>query len=774
MQRIKSGLFLLLSLIVFWAIKTNGQTLNPKVSALFENAIDSIEPPMPLVSPLFKYHLRDVAVCKGPEGKYYLTGTTDDNWGVADGIRVWESSDLKNWQIIGDDGFVWTFSKDASNNAQRKIKKINGRLVRGIWAPEIHYLNNNFWITYSVSGGYGSGLLKSTSGKPEGPYEDVKKDGPMVIGIDATLFKDVDGTVWYIWGPGNMKKLKPDMMGFADDKAPVFPKDASGKEVGYEGVNMYYKNGIYYLMAAEWNAESPKKGHVFGNTDVNRRTADGRYDCMIAMAENITGPYSKSYIAIPHGGHNMIFDDFEGNIWATMFGNDEAAAQWRENPALVQMQLNNKNQLVPLIPYPSSATKEMPVIYVSEKGNNNNGKSWETAYTSLQKAVDAAHPGTQIWISEGNYGNTLNIESKMALYIYGGFAGNEETLSERENILPTRIDGEDKTPHVLTIKNSEYIRIDGLTITGGKNTGEQTEGNGAGIWLENGGETVRFVNCDISNNYASKDGAGIYVCNGGSPLFVGCDIKNNEANLNGGAIYINCNADNGYHSRFYNCNISNNKAQANGGIAWFITDQKQTGTLRFINCLLNNNFTLLEGGNIVMNGGATLLMSHCTVVNNRGMSKGAAIVQFGRVPAQNRIINSIFVNNYGAALFVADAYEGADPTSANEQQWTEIQNNLFYQNQTLSLCRYSYKASDFKKVEEINAKSWASSNKEGNPLFIDPERNDFRIQKGSKAIGVGTLKNAFPVDFFGERRFNDLDKATEKIDVGFQTLKVGE
>ncbi|WP_346854844.1 family 43 glycosylhydrolase [uncultured Draconibacterium sp.] len=770
MQRIESSLFLILFLLVFGNGELKSQTLNPKVSALFENAIDSIEPPMPNISPLFKYHLRDVAVCKAPGGKYYLTGTTDDNWGVAEGIRVWESSDLKDWQMIGENGFVWTFEKDASNNEQRKIKINNGRMIRGVWAPEIHYINNNFWITYSVSGGYGSGLLKSVSGKPEGPYEDVKKDGAMVKGIDATLFKDVNGTVWYIWGPGNMKKLKPDMMGFADNKPPVFPKDASGKEVGYEGVNMYYKNGIYYLMAAEWNCESPKKGHVFGNTDVNRRTADGRYDCMIAMSDNITGPYSQAYIAIPHGGHNMIFDDFDGNTWATMFGNDEAAAQWRENAALVQMKMNAQNRLVPHIPYSSSAKENMPVIYVAENGNNTDGKSWESAFTSLQKAVDAATPGTQIWVAEGSYGNSLQIDGKTALYIYGGFKGNEKALSERNVLTTTKLDGERKTPHVLSVLNSEYIRIDGLNISGGKNTGERANGNGAGIWLENGGESVRFVNCTISDNYASNNGAGIYVSNGASPLFVGCDIINNEANINGGAVYVDCNADNGYHTRFYNCNISNNKAQANGGIAWFVTDQKQTGTLRFINCLLNNNFTMLEGGNIVMNGGATLLMSQCTVVNNRGMSKGAAVAQLGRVPAQSRIINSIFENNYGAALFVADAFEGADPTSAHKQQWTEIQNNLFYKNQTLSLCRYSYKADDFKTVKEINSTSWASENQEGDPLFVNPGKNDFGIKKGSKARGMGTLKNAFPIDFTGERRFNDFDTTTKTIDAGFQVV----
>lgn len=745
-----------------------GQTLKLRVSTLTEQAIDRIEPPLPVVQPLFNYHLRDVAVCKGPKGKYYLTGTTDDNWGVANGIRVWESSDLVDWQLLGEEGFVWTFDEDASNASQFEIKNHKGRLMRGIWAPEIHYINDDFWITYSISGGYGSGLLKSTTGKAKGPYEDVKKDAPLVNGIDATLFKDIDGSVWYIWGPGNMKKLSPDMMGFANDKPPVFPKDAEGKEVGYEGVNMYYRNGIYYLMAAEWNSEGPRNGHFFGNSNTNRRSADGRYDCMIAMSDHLAGPYSKAYIALPHGGHNLIFDDFKGNIWATMFGNDEAAAPFRENPAIVKMTLDREQRLVPAIPYPAQATKSMETIYVSKEGNDKNGKSWKSAYKTLQKAIDEASPATQIWISKGIYGKSLKVLDKKALYIYGGFSGSETKLSEREferNM--TVINGQGKTPHVLTIRNSEYIRFDGIMVAGGKNTGIAQKGNGAGIWLEGGGESVRFVNCTIADNYAAKNGAGIYAINGASPLFVGCNITRNEANVNGGAVYVDCNADNGYHTRFYNCNISNNKAQANGGVAWFVTDQKQTGTLRFVNCLINNNFTLLEGGNIVMKGGSTLLMSHCTVINNKGMSKGASIAQLGRIPAQNRIINSIFANNHGGSLFVADAYDGTDPTSARKQQWTEIQNCLFHRNQTQSLCRYSYKNQKFEDVNQMNSTSWASENIEGDPLFVDADNFNFNLKSGSAAIDVGTLKNSFPVDWIGNIRFEDMDNTKVKVDIGF-------
>ena len=33
-------------------------------------------PPLPLLKPLFDYPLRDTSICLGPDGVYYLTGTT--------------------------------------------------------------------------------------------------------------------------------------------------------------------------------------------------------------------------------------------------------------------------------------------------------------------------------------------------------------------------------------------------------------------------------------------------------------------------------------------------------------------------------------------------------------------------------------------------------------------------------------------------------------------------------------------------------------------------
>ena len=146
MQRIAISLLLIVQIIVIPS-KLRSQTLDPKIGEAVERLIDSIEPPIPIVKPLFPYHLRDVAISLGANGLYYLTGTTDDNWGVSEGIRVWESNDLQNWTLLGKNGFVWTFANDASNEAQREIRIRDGRQIRGIWAPDVHYINSNYWIT---------------------------------------------------------------------------------------------------------------------------------------------------------------------------------------------------------------------------------------------------------------------------------------------------------------------------------------------------------------------------------------------------------------------------------------------------------------------------------------------------------------------------------------------------------------------------------------------------------------------------------------------------
>ena len=92
---------------------------------------------VPPIKPAWELHLRDGVVTLGGDGNYYLTGSSGDNiWAWAEGIELWKSADLHNWEYLG---LVWDIDKEADDwvKAWRKHPK---RAVRAVWAPEIHYI----------------------------------------------------------------------------------------------------------------------------------------------------------------------------------------------------------------------------------------------------------------------------------------------------------------------------------------------------------------------------------------------------------------------------------------------------------------------------------------------------------------------------------------------------------------------------------------------------------------------------------------------------------
>ncbi|MDR0326971.1 MAG: family 43 glycosylhydrolase [Planctomycetaceae bacterium] len=269
---------------------------------------------------LFDYHVRDTCICRGPDGTWYLTGTTGhpDWWVTNEGIRIWKSNDLERWEPLG---LVWSLEKDAT---WQKGVEINGKLHRAIWASELHYLKGTFWLTYCLNYG-GTGLLKSTSGKAEGPYVDVKPDGPLTGEIDASLFQDDDGTVYFLWQDGKIAKMNEAMTAFVGE--PKFLRAEEGR-IGFEGIFLTKKDGRYVLIAADFN------------NDLGEST----YDCMAAYSDRLEGPYTDFHLAIPGGGHNMIFHDGKGHWYSTFFGNDPLTV-FKERPGLVPIHWDDRGRI---------------------------------------------------------------------------------------------------------------------------------------------------------------------------------------------------------------------------------------------------------------------------------------------------------------------------------------------------------------------------------------------------------------------------------------------
>jgi xylan 1,4-beta-xylosidase len=281
---------------------------------------------LPPIRPLLELHLRDTIIQKGHDGYYYLTGSTGDNiWDRNDGIELWRSKDLQNWDYRG---VIWDIEREGTWQKQ----------CRYLWAPEIHYIKGNYYIPYCMSGGPngGTGILKSTTGRAEGPYVNATAtDGRLTGGIDATLFVDDDGAVYFTWGRGSkIYRMKDDLSGFADEGRDVAIEPESlarareiGKQQGaaFEGASLFKRNGKYYL-----------GGAVFIG-GIDRATGrNGRYSSAVMIADNIHGPYRQWHEAVACGGGGNYFKADDGHWYCTYFGNDEASP-FREKPALVRI-----------------------------------------------------------------------------------------------------------------------------------------------------------------------------------------------------------------------------------------------------------------------------------------------------------------------------------------------------------------------------------------------------------------------------------------------------
>ena len=304
------------------------------------HAEDSSRPPVRVILPaardvnapgglplrkLLDIPMRDPNVTRGPDGFYYLVGTTDpapgytaigsnnpdgQMWTINDGVRMWRSPDMVHWKSLG---LVWSLDRDGTW-AHWWTGPNPGAAV---WAPEIHYLKGTYWIPYCAklpgTGLHiGAGLLKSTSGKPGGPYRDVQVSGPLGMDDDASLFQDTDGQVYFLFDGYKIARMKPDMSGLAEAPRDVTFTQPPGWG---EGIYMVKVHGKYIFINSGTAAIDPRqKEPPPGQTT---------YDCFSAVSSgSIYGPYAPRYRAIPHDGHNNLFQDKKGRWWATYFGSD--------------------------------------------------------------------------------------------------------------------------------------------------------------------------------------------------------------------------------------------------------------------------------------------------------------------------------------------------------------------------------------------------------------------------------------------------------------------
>jgi len=128
------------------------------------------------------------------------------------------------------------------------------------------------------------------------------------------------------------------------------------------------------------------------------------------------------------------------------------------------------------------------IIYVKYDAiGDNNGISWQNAFTQLQPALQNAQYGDQIWVAAGTYLPTVGTDRNSTFFLpkgvslWGGFSGIESTILQRNiSINLTVLSGDigisgayhDNVYHVVSILGGDYLTIiDGFSITLGNADG---------------------------------------------------------------------------------------------------------------------------------------------------------------------------------------------------------------------------------------------------------------------------------------------------------------
>ncbi len=287
------------------------------------------------------------------------------------------------------------------------------------------------------------------------------------------------------------------------------------------------------------------------------------------------------------------------------------------------------------------------VIYVNAAATGaNNGTSWATAYKNLQKVLSTALPGEEIWVAKGTYKPTSGTDRtktfviQTGVAVYGGFAGTETSLSQRNTALNlTVLSGDiglastaDNSYHVVSSAAGgadNTAILDGFTIMDGNADGLTPNDTGGGIYLLNATPTLN--NLAIVDNHAAADGGGIY-SEGGGPSLTADLFSGNVAGNRGGGMFAN-----GSPSTFKNVTFGLNSAAYGGGLANGNSSDSLTGVS------FQNNTAATLGGGMYNNDNSNATLAHVTFSANKTTDGGGAGMFNGA--SSPTLLNVVFNGN---------------------------------------------------------------------------------------------------------------------------------
>ncbi|MCA9291884.1 MAG: right-handed parallel beta-helix repeat-containing protein [Phycisphaerales bacterium] len=277
-------------------------------------------------------------------------------------------------------------------------------------------------------------------------------------------------------------------------------------------------------------------------------------------------------------------------------------------------------------------------VDVDAPGPIHNGTSWTSAFRNLGPALAAAGSGDQVWVAAGTYrpttttDRTISFVLKNNVKVFGGFAGGETSLAQRDvdaNVAVLSGDigaspnDSDNSFHVVLAPAglTTSAVLDGFLIRDGRANGSAAAGHadGAGLRLLS---SPLIRNCTIANNVATDRGGGAFSL--GAPAFIDCLICCNFASAGAG---LAAETAGQFGPTLIGCEVSSNMASGvGGGGLSFVSG----GNVALTNCNIRGNF-VANGSDLIGQGGGVrcantvMTMTNCTVTNN-GAQQGGGIM----------------------------------------------------------------------------------------------------------------------------------------------------
>ncbi len=337
-------------------------------------------------------------------------------------------------------------------------------------------------------------------------------------------------------------------------------------------------------------------------------------------------------------------------------------------------------------------------------------------YPTIQAAINDANNGDIVIVSAGRYYENID------------FKGRNITLTSKDPndsqiVDSTIIDGnrpaDINNGSVVTFKSGETRNaiIKGFTITGGIGTKNGDIYYGGGIYCSGASPTI-LQNVIINNTALgnSSMGGGFYGRNGSNILLKGNKIIDNFAHTAGG-IYALLSIE------IYNNIICHNIAESSGGGIY-----SRSQAVIANNIIYDNMAELGNGGGIYLRGVGNSIVKGNTIFGNASGQDGANLdIQFSN--------NVIVANN-----IITDAINGPG----------------VYLYQTTMDFRYNNLWNNFGgNYEGISDQTGLNGNVSINPLFVNPDNNDFHLQAISPCINTGDptfIGDLNEVDIDGQAR----------------------